>query len=272
MRELGYVEGKNYVIEARWTEQRADRLVPLARELVNAKVDLIVTHGFPAGRALKAATSSIPIVVAVVSDITPLVDSLSRPGYNLTGLTDSVADLSPKEVQLLKETLPGLTRVGILWARRNPATAKMAELSQMAAAKSNLEVRLLSIDTIDDIDGVLELAVKGRVGAVIVIHEQTTVGNRQAVAEALLRHRLPSVAGSTWLADAGVLLGYSPDQSKMFKRSAGIVDKIFKGAKPADIPVEQPTEIDLVINLKTARALGLTIPSAMLLRATRVIE
>jgi putative ABC transport system substrate-binding protein len=274
LRELGYIEGKNIVIEQRWTDLRSERLAPLAAELVDAKVDVVVTHGFPATRALKAATSTIPIVVAVVADMlgTGIVASLARPGGNVTGMTDSVVDLSPKEVELLKEALPGMKRVGILWNRRSQTGSKIGELSQAAAEKSKLQVSLLPVEKIDEIDAALNAAVSDRVSAVIVVHDQMTVEYRVRIADALVHRRLASTAGSLWLVEAGLLMSYGPDQTKMFKRAAIFVDKILKGAKPADIPVEEPTQIDLVLNLRTARSLGLTLPPAVLLRANRLID
>ena len=274
LRELGYIEGNNIIIEQRWTDLRSERLAPLAAELVASKVDVVVTHGFPATRALKAATSTIPIVVAVVADMlgTGIVASLARPGGNVTGMTDSVVDLSPKEVELLKQTLPGIKRIGVLWNRKSQTASTISKLSQAAAAESKLQVKLLPVDNIDEVDAALDAAIRDHVTAVVVVHDQMTVEYRVRIADALVRRRLASTAGSLWLVEAGLLMSYGPDQTKMFKRAAIFVDRILKGAKPADIPVEQPSQIDLVLNLRTARSLGLTIPPTVLLRANRVID
>jgi len=235
---------------------------------------VVVTHGFPATRALKAATSTIPIVVAVVADMlgTGIVASLARPGGNVTGMTDSVVDLSPKEVELLKQTLPGIKRIGVLWNRKSQTASTISKLSQAAAAESKLQVKLLPVDNIDEVDAALDAAIRDHVTAVVVVHDQMTVEYRVRIADALVRRRLASTAGSLWLVEAGLLMSYGPDQTKMFKRAAIFVDRILKGAKPADIPVEQPSQIDLVLNLRTARSLGLTIPPTVLLRANRVID
>jgi putative ABC transport system substrate-binding protein len=272
--DLGYVEGRNLVIEARWSDGDNERLATLANDLVRRQVDVIVTHGLPASRAAKKATRSIPIVVAVISDIvdTGIVESLARPGGNVTGMTDQVVDLSGKEVELLKEMIPSLRRVGVIWNRSSENAATISRLSVTAARKSGLDVVSLDIQSIDDLGGAIEAAIKAQVGAVVVVHDPLTVGNRARIADALIGKRLPSVSGSLWLAEAGILMAYGPDQTGMFRHAAVYVDKILKGAKPSDLPVEQPTGFELVINSKTAKALGLAIPPSLLLRADEVIQ
>ena len=272
--ELGYVEGRNLVIEARWSDGDNERLATLASDLVRRQVDVIVTHGLPASRAAKNATTSIPIVVAVIADIvgTGVVGSLARPGGNVTGMTDQVVDLSGKEVELLKEMIPSLRRVGVIWNRRSEVAATISKLSVTAARKSGLDVVSLDMQSIDDLGRAVEAATKAQVGAVVVVHDPLTVGNRARIADALIGKRLPSVSGSLWLAEAGILMAYGPDQTGMFRHAAVYVDKILKGAKPADLPVEQPIGFELVINGKTAKALGLTIPQSLLLRADEVIQ
>jgi putative ABC transport system substrate-binding protein len=274
LRELGYVEGQNMVIEARWSDGKNERLTSLAAGLVREKVDVIVTHGLPATRAAKDATTTIPIVVAVIADMlgTGMVGSLSRPGGNITGMTDQVLDLSGKEVELLKQMVPSLKRVGVMWNSTNATASKISEHSRAAARESDLQATSLDVQRIDDLDPVLESAAKARLGAIIVVHDPLMVNNRVRIAQALLSRKLPAICGSLWLAQAGLLMAYGPDQTKMFKRAAVFVDKILKGAKPADLPVEQPTEFHLVINLKTAKALGLTIPPSLLQRADEVIQ
>jgi putative ABC transport system substrate-binding protein len=274
LRELGYVEGQNVIIEARWSDGKNERLPSLAADLVGERVDIIVTHGLPATRAAKDATTTLPIVVAVIADIlgTGIVESLSRPGGNITGMTDQVLDLSGKEVELLKQMVPSLKRVGVMWNRTSITASKISDQSHAAARESGLQVTSLGVQSIDNLDIVVESAAKARLGAVIVVHDPLTVGNRVRIAQALLTRRLPAICGSTWLAHAGLLMAYGPDQTKMFRRAAVFVDKVLKGAKPADLPIEQPTKFELVINLKTAKALGLRIPPSLLLRADQVIE
>ncbi len=274
LRELGYVERQNVVIEARWSDGKNERLAGLAADLVRAKVDVIVTHSLPATRAAKDATATIPIVVAVIADIlgTGIVESLSRPGGNITGMTDQVLDLSGKEVEFLKQMVPSLKRVGVMWSRTNDTGSRISDRSRAAARESDLQVVSLDVQSINELDTVVESAAKARLGAVIVVHDPLMVNNRVQIAQALLSRKLPAICGSLWLAQAGLLMAYGPDQTKMFKRAAVFVDKILKGAKPADLPIEQPTKFELVINLKTAKALGLTIPPSLLQRADRVIE
>jgi putative ABC transport system substrate-binding protein len=274
LRELGYIEGQNVVIEARWSDGKNERLASLAADLVREKVDVIVTHGLPATRAAKEATTTTPIVVAVIADMLGpgIVESLSRPGGNITGMTDQVSDLSGKEVELLRQMVPSLKRVGVIWNRMSLTASKISEQSRAAARQSGLQVTALDVQSIDDLDTVLESAAKARLGAILVVHDPLTVNNRVRIAQALLNRRLPAICASLWLAQAGLLMAYGPDQTKMFKRAAVYVDRILKGAKPADLPVEQPTKFELVINLKTAKALGLTIPQSLLLRADQIIQ
>ncbi|MBI3637632.1 MAG: ABC transporter substrate-binding protein [Candidatus Rokubacteria bacterium] len=274
LRELGYVEGQNLAMEVRWSEGRNERLGELAAELVRLKVDVLVTHGLPASRAAKAATTTIPIVIANIADIlgTGMVSSLARPGGNITGLTDQALDLSTKEVGLLKQMMPSLDRVGIVWNRTSPTASRIAELSRAAARAAGLQVTPFEMQGVDDLDTVLDAAVRARPGALIIVHDPITVEYRARIAQALLRRRLPGICASPWMADAGLLMAYGPDQTRLFKRAAVFVDKILKGARPGDLPVEQPTQFDLIINLKTARALGITVPPSVLLQAARVIE
>ena len=274
LRELGYVEGQNVVIEKRWSDGKNERLAPLAADLVRQKVDIIVTHGLPATRAAKNATPTIPIVVAAIADIvgTGIVESLARPGGNITGMTDQVLDLSEKEVDLVKQMVPSLKRVGVMWNRTNATASKSAALSSAAARASGLQVTALDVESVDTLDTVVESAAKARLGAVIIVHDPLIVENRVRIAQALLSRRLPAICASLWLANAGLLMAYGPDQTQMFKRAAVFVDKILKGAKPADLPVEQPTKFELVINMKTAKALGLAIPPVLRLQVGQIID
>ena len=272
--ELGYVAGRNVSIDVRWTEGNAERRIQLAAELVRLKVDVIVTHGVVAARAVKAATTTIPIVVAVSADFlgSGLVTSLAHPGGNLTGMTDQVADLAAKEVQLLKETLPRMQLLALMWESASPAAARGAEDTQTAARSMGLRILPLLITNAEDIERAFEEAAKRKADAVIVMHTPLTVGLRVRIAQLALEKRLPLMSSPTQFTDAGALISYGTDLTKYFRHAAVLVDKILKGAKPADLPVEQPTKFELVINLKTAKALGIKIPQTVLLRADRVIE
>jgi len=274
LRERGYVENRNCQLEVRWSEGRNERLPTLATELVRLKVDVIVTHGIPAARATQAATRSIPIVIASAADLVGagIVASLSRPGGNVTGVNDQTTELSAKEVEVLRDVLPAVKHVAVLWNRANPGAVSTAKALQTAARNTGLRVTLLDIDRADDIGAALTSAVKERVEAVIVAHDTMTIGNRQHIARLALAKRLPSISASTLFVEAGGLVSYGPDRVQLFRGAAGFVDKILKGAKPGDLPVEQHKKLELVINLKTAKALGLTIPPSLLLRADQVIE
>jgi putative ABC transport system substrate-binding protein len=274
LRELGYVEGQNVIVEVRWTDGQPERLPELAAELVRLKVDVIVTHGVPAARAVKTATTDIPIVVATAADMVgaALVASLARPGGNLTGTSDQVTELSGKVLQLLKEMLPGLNRVAVLWNRMNPGAARTAEATQTTARELGLQVSSLDVRSPDEIAEALEAAAEGRVDAVIVVHDPLMIEHRTRVAQLALEKRLPAVSAVGMLTEAGGLMSYGPDNPGLFKRAAVFVDKILKGAKPADLPVEQPVKFELVINLNTAKALGLTIPPLLLFQADKVIQ
>jgi putative ABC transport system substrate-binding protein len=274
LRELGYVEGQNIIVEVRWTDGQPERLPELAAELVRLKVDVIVTHGVPATRAVKTATTDIPIVVATAADLVGagLVASLAQPGGNVTGTSDQVTELSGKVLQLLQEMLPGVNRVAVLWNRQNPGATRTSEATQTAAHKLGLQVSSLAVRSPDEIAEALEAAAEGRADAVIVISDPLMIGHRTRVAQLALEKRLPAVSAVGMLTEVGGLMSYGPDNPGLFKRAAVFVDKILKGAKPADLPVEQPTKFELVINLKTAQALGLTIPPTLLFQADKVIR
>jgi putative ABC transport system substrate-binding protein len=274
LRDLGYVEGRNLVIEERWSDGQAERLPVLAAELSRAKVDVIVTHGVRGIRAVQGATQTIPIVMAVSPDpvATGLVASLARPGGNTTGLTDQVADLGEKEVQILQEVVPATRRVAILWHEGNPGALVTFEQTRTAATNAGLAVATIGVRSPDELDAVVAQAAAGRPDALIVIHDVLTVSHRVRIAQLALKHKLPSICGSTPYVDAGGLVAYGASLPDLFKRAAVFVDRIARGARPADIPIEQPTTFQLRINLKTARALGLTIPPAVLGRADDVIQ
>jgi putative tryptophan/tyrosine transport system substrate-binding protein len=274
MTGLGYVEGRNMIMEIRWTEGSAERRTALAAELVRLKPDVMVTHGAQAALALKAATTTIPIVVAVSSDFlgTGLVKSLARPGGNLTGMTDQVLELSGKEVQLIKETLPRMQRVALMWEDKNLTAVPSAESMQAAARAIGLRVLPLPVSNAEAIEQAFEAAIKQRADAMVVTHSPLTVGLHVKIAQLALKKRLAMMAAPVQFTDAGGLISYGPDLTKYFRNAAVLVDKILKGAKPADIPVEQPTKFELVVNMRTAKALGIKIPGSILMRADRVIE
>jgi putative ABC transport system substrate-binding protein len=272
--KLGYMTGGNLSLEVRWTEGIKERRAQLAAELVRLNVDVIVTHGVVAARAVKAATTTIPIVVAVAADFlgSGLVKSLAHPGGNLTGMTDQVVELAAKEVQLLKDTLPKMQRLALMWESTNPAAAQGAEDMQVAARSMGLRVLPMLISSTEDIEQAFFSAARQHADAVIVIHTPLTVGLSGKIAQFAMNKRLPLMSAPTQFAEAGALISYGTDLASYFRRAAALVDKILKGAKPADLPIEQPTKFELVVNMKTAKALGIKIPQSVMLRADRVIE
>ena len=276
LRELGWVEGQNIVIDYRYAEGRVDRLPDLAAELVRLKVDLIVASaGTQAATAAKNATETIPIVMIYVRDPvgTGLIASLARPGGNVTGVSGSAGlELFAKQLELLKETVPKIRRVAIL---SNPANAyhQLAIREVNVAARSlGVQLQLLEARGPNEFDGAFAAMAKERVGALLVLSDAMLSSHRTRLADLAARSRLPAAYGVRESVEAGGLMSYGPSFLDLFRRSAAYVDKILKGAKPADLPVEQPTKFELVINLKTAKALGLTVPQTLLARADEVIE
>ena len=274
LRELGYVEGQNVTIEERWTEGRADRVAEQAIALARLKVDVIVTHGVRGTRAAQEATRTIPIVAAVMPDPvgTGLVAALARPGGNTTGMTDQVTELAEKEIQILKDALPHAKRVAILWHEGSPGAVQTFEQTRKAVEKSGLSFDVIGVTAPEELEPAIDRIAKGRVDALIVVHDVLTVNQRARIAEAALKHGLPTICGSSPFVDAGGLIAYAANLPSLFKRAAVFVDRILRGAKPAEIPIEQPTKFELRVNLRTAKALGLTIPPALLLRADDVIQ
>ena len=274
LRELGYLEGKNISIERRYAEGKLDRFPHLAAELVRLKVDVIITAGEFGVLAAKNATSTIPIVFAVTEDAVEsgLVSSLARPGGNVTGLTVLAADLGGKRLELLKESFPKTARVAFLWPSGGPrGNAPFAEME--AAAKAlGLKLQSLPVRGLDDFQPAFEAA--KREGADAFVTTPTPVINtqRDRIVDFAAQNRLPAIYAAPEFADAGGLMYYGPNYPDSFRRAATYVDKILKGAKPADLPVEQPTKFEFVINLKTAKQIGLTIPPNVLARADRVIK
>jgi len=274
LRELGYVEGQNIVIEYRWAEERLERLPDLAAELVSLKVDVIVAPGTPAPLAAKRVTRTIPIVMAAAGDPvgTGLVATLAQPGGNVTGLSNFSAELAGKRLQLQKEVLPGVSRVAVLWNSANPVAALLMRETETAARTLGLQVQSVEVRRPEDFENALPAAISGGAGALFVIDDPLVFSSRMRIADFAVRNRLPATAFYNEFAKAGGLMAYGPNLAHQFRRAALYVDKILKGAKPADLPVEQPTQFELVINMKTAKALGLTIPQPVLLRADQLIE
>ena len=273
LRELGYIEGQNIVFEYRYAEGKQDRFPELAAELVRLKVDVLVTAGTPAARAAKNATATIPIVFAGASDPlgTGIVSSLARPGGNITGLSLMVPDLDGKRLELLKEAVPKVARVAFLW---QPGVRGNLPLTKMEAAAKALGLKLLSLEvrSLDDFEGAFARAKKERAQALI-----TTTGGRintqqRRVLDFAAKNRLPAIYHYSEFVEAGGLMSYGPDNTDIWPRAADFVDKILKGAKPGDLPIEQPTKFEFIINLNAAKQIGLTITPNVLARADKVIK
>ena len=274
MRELGYVEGRNFIIEARFADGKNERVPALAAELVRLKVDVIVATGTPVYRALQHATRTTPVVLTVTSD--PVGDgfaaSMARPGGNITGLAFSAADLGPKVLELLKAAVPQLSRVAVLLQPENPAHPPQLKRTMSAAQKVGIQIVLAEAGTVQEIEREFAMMTKERATAVIILPDPFFLQESRAIAAQALKHRLSSGSVIPEYAKAGGLMNYGPDLVDNFRRAATYVDKILKGAKPAELPFEQPGRYYLVINRKTAMALGLTIPPALLRQADEVIE
>jgi putative ABC transport system substrate-binding protein len=274
MRELGYVEGTNVIIESRFADGKFERLPGLAAELVRLKVDVIVATGTPTYRALQHATTTIPVVITVTVD--PVSDgfaaSLARPGGNITGLSLSAADLGPKLVELLKVAVPKLSRVAVLVQPENPAHPPQLKRIMSAAQTVDTLLVLAEASTVQEIEREFTMMTKRRANAAIILADGFFLQESRSIATQALKHRLPSICQLREYAEAGGLMSYGPNSVDNFRRAATYVDKILKGAKPGELPFEQPTRYHLVINHKTATALGLTIPQALLRQADEAIE
>ena len=281
MRELGWIEGQNMVIERRWAERQFERLPALATELVQLKVDLIVAAASLEIAAAKKATTTIPVVMLTPFDAveTGLVASLAHPGANVTGMTSMTLDFDPKRLELLKETVPGSSRIAVLWCKAGPgsdflvgAGRRTWEGLQVTARTLDVHLHRLEAGEPDDYEGAFAAASSARAEAMVVEQCYTNVLNQQRIVDLAATHRLPAIySGRPWVR-AGGLMSYGPRWRDVERRAATYVDKILKGAKPGDLPVEQPTKFDLVINLQTARALGLTMPPTLLMLADEVIR
>ncbi|HZO47381.1 MAG TPA: ABC transporter substrate-binding protein [Xanthobacteraceae bacterium] len=273
LRELGWIEGRTIAIEYHWAEGSSDRAAEIAAELARRKVDVIVTSGTALVMAAKQAASSIPVVFAAAGDPvgTGLVASLARPGGNITGLSIQQPDLAGKRLELLREVVPGLRRLAILGNVSGPAVVLDMREVQAAARTLGLEVVTLEIRRGEDIAPAFEV-IKGRVQALYVVGDPLTTANRVRINTLATGAQLPTIHATREIVEAGGLMSYGPNFADLFRRAADYVDKILRGAKPADLPVEQPTKFDLVINLTTAKALGLTVPPMLLARADEVID
>jgi len=275
LRDLGYVEGRNVVIEERYAEQRSAKLPELAAELVRLKVDVAVVRGSPAVVAVQKAHDTLPIVMTVHADPvgTGLVSSLARPGGRVTGLTDGHADLAPKRLDLLKEAVASVSRVAAFYNPSTPHAARQLKHLQANAPALRLTVLPVEVKGPGDIDGAFGSARRERADAVFIIPDPSwSLGQERRLADLALKYRLPAIGTLKGNAEAGFLMAYGTDFARLFHRAATYVDKILKGAKPGDLPIEHPTKFDLVINLRTARTLGLSIPPSLLLRADYSIE
>jgi putative ABC transport system substrate-binding protein len=274
LREQGYIEGQNIEIDYRSGGGEVDRLPALAKELIARKVDLIVAMGSSAARAVKQVTNSIPIVMAPVGNPVEagLVSSLSRPGGNITGVSVVSLDLARKRLALAKELLPHATRLAVLVTPTNSAPAGMIEASRAAAHELGVSVQFISVSTAADIDKAFEEMKQGRADAFVAIPSPIFNSERPKLAELALRYRLPAIGEAREFAVAGFVMGYGPSIADATRRSAVYIDKILKGAQPGELAIEQPTKFELTVNVKAAKALGVTIPQSLLLRADEVIQ
>jgi putative ABC transport system substrate-binding protein len=274
LRELGYVEGKNIVIDYRWAEGNLDRLPGLAGELVRLKVDVIVTVGPADTRAAKNATTTIPVVMGYDNDPvgSGFVTSLARPGGNITGLSTLSPELSGKRLELLKEVVPRLSRVAIFGTSIQPGNAQQLREAELAAAAFGVQLQSLDLRDPGDIETAFQAARKGRAGAVLVLPSPLATRQRAQIVELAAKNRLPAIYPQSDYMDVGGLMFYGPSITDLFRRAATYVDKILKGREPAELPVEQPTKFEFIVNLKAAKQIGLTIPPNVLARADKVIK
>ncbi len=274
LRELGYVEGQNIVIEYRWAEGKYERFPALIAELLAQRVEVIVTAGTPASLAVKKATTSVPLVMVAVGDpvATGLVASLARPGGNITGLTSTSEELDGKRLELLRQVIPKLSHVAVFWNPENPTLLTSLKEMRAAAHVLGMKVQVLEVKTPGELEETFKAIVRERPGALLVMADRLFLHNRQRIMDFATKQRLPVVPGHPELVEAGGLMSFGPSYPGMHRRAAYFVDRILKGAKPADLPVERPTKFELIVNLKAAKALGLKVPPSLLQRADQVIE
>lgn len=273
LRDAGYIEGQNLAIEYRSADGRPEQFPDLAAELVRLKVDLIVTRGTPATRAAKEATETIPMVMATMGDPSALVSSFARPGGNVTGVITFSTELTAKRIEILKELAPGLSRVALLHNMGNPAVPPEWEETKAAANSLGLQAVLLDVRSAEDLDHALKsMVVAHRADALVVGFDGLTQMHRQRIVEAAARDALPAVYPGREFVEVGGLIAYTISYPDLYYRFANFIDRIFKGAKPSELPVEQPSRFELIVNLRTARALNLTVPPDLLTRADEVLE
>jgi putative ABC transport system substrate-binding protein len=272
LRDRGYVEGRTIAIEYRWAEGKYHRLPELVADLVRRKVDIIITHGTPAALAAREATTTIPIVMAIVGNPveTGIVTSLARPGGNITGSSFFYAEINAKRLELLKDLMPGLRRAGVLINPDNPAMASVLRAMNETATAINVQLQPMNVRRLDELDAAFELA-KTQIEAHTVVDEGLFIANAKHIAELAIKSRLPSM-GFREYCEAGGVAAYGADFPHIWRRAGAFVEKILKGTKPADLPIEQATRFELIINLKTAKALGLEVPPTLSARANVVIE
>jgi putative ABC transport system substrate-binding protein len=274
LQDRGWTEGRNIAFEIRYVGGRPDRSPALAAELVRSNVEIILTSGTELIQAAQKASSAIPVVMVGIGDPvgSGIVASLARPGGKVTGLSLMAPDLAAKRLELAKEALPGLAHVAIIWSPNNASVALRFKETEAAARAMGLKLHSIEAPQPRDFDKDLQAAARAGAQALITTEGALMIGQRAEIIRSAIEHRLPAISGLRIFADAGGLLSYGPDNPDLWRRAAAYVDKIFKGAKPADLPVEQPTKFELIINLKTAKALGLTIPQSLLMRADEVIQ
>ena len=274
LRELGYVEGKNIAFEYRYADNKLDRLPVLADELVRLKVDVLLTPSTAEALAAKNATKTIPMVFLGGGDpvVDGLVDSLARPGGNITGVTNIAPVLVGKRLELLKDTIPKLSRVAVLWDPHGPSSVQQWKESQLPARELGLQLHPMEIRSANDFESAFKEAAKAGNAALAVTSSPFINSYQKRIADLATKNRLPAIYTRIDFVDSGGLMSYGPDQAELYRRAATYVDKILKGAKPADLPVEQPKKFELIINLKAAKQIGVTIPPNVLARADRVIK
>jgi putative ABC transport system substrate-binding protein len=274
LHHLGWIEGQNITVEYRWAEDKLDRLPALADELVRLPVDVIVVGDTPAIQAAQQATTTIPIVMRSVGDPVAqgFVTSLAQPGGNITGVGGLVIEVNGKLLELLKEAVPEVTRVAVLVNTTNPSMKSMVRDVESTARKLGVQLHLVAMEDPGQFEGAFDMAIQGGAGALLILPSFLFARNQRHLAALAVKHRLPAIFSQRPFAAVGGLMAYGPRLSDLWRRVAALVDKILKGAKPADLPVERPTTFELVINLKTAQALGLTMPPLLLFQADEVIR
>jgi len=274
LRDLGYVDGKNIAFEYRYADTKLDRLPALAEELVRLKVDVLLTPGTPGALALKNATRTIPIVFTDVTDpeAVGLIDSLARPGGNVTGFTSIEAVLAGKRLELLKETVAKLSRVAVLWNPQDPSSAQQWKESQLAARELRLQLHSMEVSSADILESAFKGAIKARSAGLSVLSSALAASNQKRIVDLAAKNRLPAIYVQGSYVSNGGLMSYGADQAERYRRVAVFIDKILKGTKPSEIPVEQPMRFEFIVNLIAAKQIGLTIPPNVLVRAQKVIR